>query len=127
MTDRWQEINRLYNAAVEVEEKDRTSFLEEACGEDSELRREVESLLAYDQPAQQFIDRPAMQMAAEKLAVRAGVAAGKKTRALPGSGFVGFGRNGRRLQSHRHPIEPDCRDQGSAATPVGEVGSAAAI
>ena len=28
----------------------------------------MESLLAYDQQAQQFLDRPAMQMAAEKLA-----------------------------------------------------------
>ena len=67
-SNRWNEINRLYNAAVEVEAKERTSFLEEACGADMELRREVESLLAYDQQAQQLLDRPAIQMAAEKLA-----------------------------------------------------------
>ena len=67
-SDRWEEINRLYNSAVEVEEKERAFFLEKACGEDRELRREVESLLAYDQQAQQLLDRPAMQMAAEKLA-----------------------------------------------------------
>jgi len=67
-SDRWEEINRLYNAAVEVEEKDRASFFKQACGEDEELRREVESLLAYDQQAQQFIDRPALQLTAEKLA-----------------------------------------------------------
>ena len=67
-SDRWEEINRLYNAAVEVEAKERTSFLEKACEGDQELRREVESLLAYDQQAQQLLDRPAMQMAAEKLA-----------------------------------------------------------
>jgi len=67
-SDRWEEINRLYNTAVEVEEKDRALFLEKACGEDLELRREVESLLAYDQQAQQFIDRPALQLTAEKLA-----------------------------------------------------------
>ena len=57
-SNRWEEINRLYNAAVEVEEKERAAFLEKACGEDTELRREVESLLAYDQLAQQFLDRP---------------------------------------------------------------------
>jgi len=68
-SDRWKEINRIYDAAVEVEEKERASFLQNACGEDVELRREVESLLAYDQQAQQFIDRPALQLAAEKLAV----------------------------------------------------------
>ena len=53
-SDRWEEINRLYNAAVEVEAKERTSFLEKACEGDQELRREVESLLAYDQQAQQL-------------------------------------------------------------------------
>jgi len=67
-SNRWEEINRLYNAAVEVEEKERTTFLENACEGDQELLREVESLLAYDQQAQQLLDRPAMQMAAEKLA-----------------------------------------------------------
>jgi serine/threonine protein kinase len=67
-SNRWEEINRLYNAAVEVEEKERPSFLEKACEGDQELRREVDSLLAYDQEAQQLLDRPAIQMAAEKLA-----------------------------------------------------------
>jgi len=67
-SDRWEEINRLYSAAVDLEEKERPTFLEKACDGDQELRREVESLLAYDQQAQQLLDRPAMQMAAEKLA-----------------------------------------------------------
>ena len=52
----WAEIKRLYNAAVEAQENERAAFLEKACGEDSELRREVESLLRYDKQAQQFID-----------------------------------------------------------------------
>ena len=56
ISDCWAEINRLYNAAVEAEEKERAAFLEKACGEDAELRREVESLLRYDKQAQQFID-----------------------------------------------------------------------
>jgi hypothetical protein len=68
MTDRWQEINRIYDAAVEVAEADRHSFLQNACGDDVELRREVESLLVYEKQAQEFIDRPALQVTAEKLA-----------------------------------------------------------
>ncbi|PYV38952.1 MAG: hypothetical protein DMG06_24360, partial [Acidobacteria bacterium] len=68
-SNRWEEINRLYDAAVEVEETERTSFLEKACGEDAELRHEVESLLAYDKEAQPLLDRPALQVTAEKLAV----------------------------------------------------------
>src|SRR4030095_11161319 len=93
-SDRWEQINRLHNAAVEVEEKERTSFLEKSCGRDAELRREVESLLAYDQQAQQFIDRPAMQMAAEKLAIEPHSLVGQKlgryqVQILLGSGGMG--------------------------------------
>jgi hypothetical protein len=66
--NRWEEINRIYDAAVDVEEKNRASFLEEACGDDAELRQEVESLLAYDRQAERFINQPALQATAEKLA-----------------------------------------------------------
>src|SRR5262245_17379870 len=66
--NRWEQINRIYDAAVDVEEKKRASFLEEACGEDAELRQEVESLLAYDRQAKHFINQPALQVTAEKLA-----------------------------------------------------------
>src|SRR5262245_38162621 len=68
MSDRWNEINRIYDAALEVEEEARPDFLERDCQEDEELRREVESLLAYDKQAQPFIDRPAFQKTAQKLA-----------------------------------------------------------
>src|SRR4026209_2749597 len=68
MSDRWNEINRIYDAALEVAEEARPAFLERNCQGDEELRREVESLLAYDKQAQQLLDRPAMQVAAEKLA-----------------------------------------------------------
>jgi eukaryotic-like serine/threonine-protein kinase len=67
MTDRWEEINRIYDAALELAEEARPGFLENNCRGNEELRREVESLLAYDKQAQQFIDRPALQLAAEKL------------------------------------------------------------
>src|SRR5262245_10337637 len=67
-SNRWQEINRLYDAALGLTEEERPGFLERNCQEDEDLRREVESLLAYDKQAQQFIDRPALQVTAEKLA-----------------------------------------------------------
>src|SRR5499426_1701291 len=65
--NRWEEINRIYDAALGLTKEARPAFLERNCQGDEELRREVESLLAYDQQAQQFIDRPALQLAAEKL------------------------------------------------------------
>lgn len=46
--ERWQEIDRIFAAALEREPGERAQFLTEACAGDQELRREVESLLAHD-------------------------------------------------------------------------------
>jgi len=45
-----------------------THPLEEACGDDESLRRQVESLLAYQSEAKNFIETPAMDWAARALA-----------------------------------------------------------
>jgi len=94
MADRWEEINRICDAALEIAEASRPAFVREACQGDEELCREVESLLAYDQQAQQLLDRPAMQMAAEKLASEPASLVGKKlgpyhVQVLLGSGGMG--------------------------------------
>ena len=47
MTDHWQQVEKICQAALELEESRRAAFLEEACKDDEELRREVESLLKY--------------------------------------------------------------------------------
>jgi hypothetical protein len=44
--ERWQQIEQLYDRALEMEESRRTSFLREACAGDDDLRRELEQLLA---------------------------------------------------------------------------------
>jgi len=67
-SDRWERITEIHDAALEVTEDERPNFLEHACQGDEELRREVESLLSYAQQAQKFINRPALQLTAEKLA-----------------------------------------------------------
>jgi eukaryotic-like serine/threonine-protein kinase len=66
--ERWRRIERLYHAAAEKEEARRAEFLREACGEDEELRREVESLLALEAAAEDFIEAPALEKAARRLA-----------------------------------------------------------
>ncbi len=63
--ERRQQINRLYYAALEVEEKERTSFLDDAFMKDAELRREVQSLLATHQQAGDFLGKPAMEEVAK--------------------------------------------------------------
>ncbi|MEO8436146.1 MAG: protein kinase [Pyrinomonadaceae bacterium] len=47
---RWQEIDRIFAAALEREPAERAAFLGEACAGDELLRQEVESLLANDNP-----------------------------------------------------------------------------
>jgi len=44
--DRWQRIEALYHAALERDPASRAAYLDGACGNDAELRREIESLLA---------------------------------------------------------------------------------
>src|SRR5262245_53041881 len=53
--DRWRQIGRLYHTALELEPARRAAFLDETCGDDYELRREVESLLHAHEQADGFI------------------------------------------------------------------------
>src|SRR5262245_11003338 len=77
--ERWRQIEQLYYSAREKDGKDREAFLANASGGDEELRREVESLLAYENQAEQFIELPAVEMAARMMAenTRAKVIAGQ--------------------------------------------------
>src|ERR1700752_1089564 len=66
--ERWQRIERLYHAALEVEESRRSAFLQDACGTDEALRREVEVLLSREKRAEKFMGTPALEVAARALA-----------------------------------------------------------
>ncbi|MFZ0478267.1 MAG: protein kinase [Terriglobales bacterium] len=67
-SERWRQIKELCFAASEREESERQLFVAEACGQDNELRSEVESLLAYKSRAVDFIESPALELAAQLLA-----------------------------------------------------------
>ena len=77
--ERWQQVERVYHASLERDAEGRAAFLAEACAGDEELRREVESLLAYEDQAEEFIESPALEVAAKTLAEEQGatVAAGQ--------------------------------------------------
>jgi Tol biopolymer transport system component/serine/threonine protein kinase len=55
-SDRWQRIQALYERALECSETQRAQFLDEACGADEDVRREVESLLGYASEAQRVME-----------------------------------------------------------------------
>lgn len=71
-TERWQQVERLYHSTLEKEVGERAAFLAEACAGDEGLRREVESLLAYAEQAEDFIESPAMEVAAKMMAEEQG-------------------------------------------------------
>lgn len=62
--ERWQQVDQLFQAALERAPDERPVFLNEACGADDSLRREVEALLAADGQAGSLIETPAYALAA---------------------------------------------------------------
>src|SRR5262245_57872928 len=59
--DRWQRIRQVFQATLDQPEANRTRFLQETCADDSDLRREVESLLDADAVAPaHFMGSPAV-------------------------------------------------------------------
>jgi eukaryotic-like serine/threonine-protein kinase len=66
--ERWQQIDKLCQSALELEENRRAAFLEEACAGDEELRREVESMLKFEKPGDRFIEQQALEVAAKMIA-----------------------------------------------------------
>jgi eukaryotic-like serine/threonine-protein kinase len=65
--ERWQQVNDLFQSAAERAPKERAAFLHEACHGDEGLFREVESLLASYERAENFIESPAFEVAPELL------------------------------------------------------------
>src|SRR5262245_21363632 len=93
--EQWQEIDRLFHAALARPAQERAAFLAENCGGDEELRREIEVLIASHQQPKDFIENHAGDLAAEMLAGGgAGVAVGQtvgpyKILELLGAGGMG--------------------------------------
>ncbi len=57
----WQRAEELFHAALERSPEARKAFLDEACGEDSELRRQVEMLVSKDEHAGSFLEKPVLE------------------------------------------------------------------
>lgn len=61
-------MEELFHQALELDESRRADFLESECGDDTWLRRELESLLAHAKEAEQFIESPALLEMGKQLA-----------------------------------------------------------
>ena len=67
--ERWQRLESLYHEALEREPAERATFLREACADEDALRCEVESLLGYEEKAEKFIEVPALEYTAKRMAI----------------------------------------------------------
>src|SRR5947209_9941433 len=66
--ERWRKFEALYHAVLEAAPAERRAFLQNACQDDEELRRELESLLAHEGSSDRFLDAPAFDVAAQLMA-----------------------------------------------------------
>jgi Tol biopolymer transport system component len=92
--ERWQHIDKLLGEALELEAGRPGAFLDQACGNDEELRRKINSLLAAHEQADSFIEAPALAGMARSLADEARSMVGRQlghyqVLALVGAGGMG--------------------------------------
>ncbi|MBI1761642.1 MAG: protein kinase [Acidobacteria bacterium] len=66
--ERWQRIDAILPEALERPPAERAAFLAAACAGDDDLRHELESLLGFQQRAENFIEAPPGELAADWLA-----------------------------------------------------------
>ena len=66
--ENWQQLDQLFHSALEHEPSERAAFLDEACGGDDSLRKQVEALLAAHDEAASFIEKPAIEVEARFVA-----------------------------------------------------------
>ena len=65
--ERWSQVSEVFKAALEFDSPDRNDFLRNACADDPELQREVESLLDEHGRAGDFLNHPANAQATDAL------------------------------------------------------------
>ncbi|MGD0772944.1 MAG: protein kinase [Candidatus Solibacter sp.] len=66
--ERWLQVERIYHEADARLPGERASFLDQVCAGDTDLRGEVERMLAGDSETAGFLEAPAMEVAARALA-----------------------------------------------------------
>src|SRR6266581_1288653 len=76
--ERWQKAKEIFDAALKYGARERNVFLSNACGDDENLRQEVESLIASHEKTGTFLDSPAYEAAAEVLADHQELKAGRR-------------------------------------------------
>jgi serine/threonine-protein kinase len=64
-SDRWRKMSQIFHEALPRNASERSALLRHACGDDVELQRDVESLLAHQEKVSRFFDIPTLEAVAE--------------------------------------------------------------
>ena len=67
--ERWKQVDRLFNAARARPRDERDTFLRQTCVDDDALECEIRSLLAAEEQDGSFLESPAIDVAAQALAL----------------------------------------------------------
>jgi len=70
----WRRAEEIFHAALERSPEDRQPFLDEACGDDAELRQQVEILISKEERAGDFLEEPLL---ADTFSLSAGTMIGR--------------------------------------------------
>ncbi len=66
--ERWKQIDEILDAVLEIPNERREEFLSKKCGDDGDLKREIESLLKVQKSADKFMENSAMNLMAKEIA-----------------------------------------------------------
>ena len=103
--DRWRQIEELCHATMAREAGDRSRFLAEACAGDEPLRREVESLLAREPAAADFMSTPAAALAPHLLDHASRSLVGQRLGSYAIRSLLGVGGMGEVYRAHDSTLE----------------------
>src|SRR5215813_3542849 len=56
--ERWRQVEEIFQAALDLSPEDRTRYVSEVCASDTDLKRDVESLLSQYDSAGELLDEP---------------------------------------------------------------------
>ncbi|MEP7037449.1 MAG: serine/threonine-protein kinase, partial [Acidobacteriota bacterium] len=69
--EKLKKVEEIYHAVLEIAPAMRESFIKNHCGADADLRREVESLLSFENSSEDFLETPPESLVAEMFAEQA--------------------------------------------------------
>lgn len=106
LIERWRQVESLFLAAHEKTADEQARILDEACSSDPALRREVESLLACEDSAADFLESDESGAAAAP-AVREPMPTGERIGPYSVLEFIGAGGMGDVYKAHDERLDRD--------------------